>query len=284
MIPAAFEYERAESLADALAAVAADDTKVICGGQTLIPLLRFRLTQPRRVVGIGHLAELVGIRVADGLVRIGAATTYRAMLDSRALRDAIPLLAEVTSNIGDIQVRNLGTIGGALVHADPSADMPGAMLVLDASFHVQSTTGKRTIKARDFFRGAFDTALASGELLVAIEIPVPAGRTGAAYEVFEQPASGYPLVGAAAAVTRSGTRVTAAALAFTGLTDAPFLVAAASQLVSSDGDADVIARIAVAAVQGVEANVDLHAGAEYRLHLASIVARRALTSAVARAT
>ena len=284
MIPAAFEYARAESLADALAAVAADDTKVICGGQTLIPLLRFRLTQPQRVVGIGHLAELVGIRVADGVVRIGAATTYRAMLDSRALRDAVPLLVEVTSNIGDIQVRNLGTIGGALVHADPSADMPGAMLVLDASFHVQSTTGTRTIKAREFFRGAFDTALASGELLVAIEIPVPAGRTGAAYVVFEQAASGYPLVGAAAAVTRSGAGVTAASLAFTGLTDAPFLVAAASQLVGTDGDADVIARIAMAAVQGVEANVDLHAGAEYRLHLASIVARRALTSAVARAT
>ncbi|CAN5904385.1 xanthine dehydrogenase family protein subunit M [soil metagenome] len=283
MIPAAFDYEQAQSLADALAAAAAEDTKVICGGQTLIPLLRFRLTQPRRVVGIGHLPALRGIRVADGVVRIGAATTYRELLDSQELRGAAPLILEVTSNIGDIQVRNLGTIGGALVHADPSADMPGAMLVLDASFHVQASGGSRAIKARDFFRGAFDTALKPGELLVAIELPVVPSGSGAAYEVFEQAASGYPLVGAAALVTRSGPRVTDARLAFTGLTDAPFLVAAVSALVGSKGETDVIARIAELSVQGIEANVDHHAGAEYRLHLASVAARRALTLAVARA-
>ncbi len=284
MIPAAFEYERAESLADALAAVAAKDTKVICGGQTLIPLLRFRLTQPQRVVGIGHLEALRGIRIADGVVRIGAATTYRELLDSQELRAAAPLIVEVTSNIGDIQVRNLGTIGGALVHADPSADMPGAMLVLDATFHVQSSSGARTIKARDFFRGAFETALEAGELLVAIELPVAGRGSGSAYETFEQAASGYPIVGAAAVVTRSGTKVTSASLAFTGLTDAPFSATAVSGLVGTSGDADAIARIAALAAQGVDANVDIHAGAEYRLHLAAVAARRALTSAIARAT
>jgi carbon-monoxide dehydrogenase medium subunit len=284
MIPAAFEYERAQSLDEALAAVAAHDTKVICGGQTLIPLLRFRLTQPQRVVGIGHLAALRGIRIADGIVRIGAATTYRELLDSPELRAAAPLVVEVTSNIGDIQVRNLGTIGGALVHADPSADMPGAMLALDATFHVQSSSGARTIKARDFFRGAFDTSLEAAELLVAIEVPIAGSGTGSAYETFEQAASGYPLVGAAAVVTRSGAKVTAASLAFTGLSDAPFSATAVSGLVGTNGDADVIARIVAMAVHGVDANADIHAGAEYRLHLATVVARRALSSAIARAT
>ena len=283
MIPAAFEYERAESLAAALVAVAAHDTKVISGGQTLIPLLRFRLTQPQRVVGIGHLAELRGIRIAGGVVRIGAATTYRELLDAQELRVAAPLVVEVTSNIGDIQVRNLGTIGGALVHGDPSADMPGAMLALDASFHVLSSGGARTIKAREFFRGAFETALVAGELLVAIEVPVVIKGTGAAYETFEQAASGYPLVGAAAVVTWAGSKVTAASLAFTGLADAPFLVTAVADLVGSGGDAEVVARIAAQAVRGVDAIADIHAGAEYRLHLASVAARRALSSAIARA-
>jgi aerobic carbon-monoxide dehydrogenase medium subunit len=283
MIPAAFEYTRASNLAEALAAVGDAQTKLICGGQSLIPLLRFRLAQPNRLVDIGHLAELRGITVTDDVVRIGAATTYRELLASEPLRDAVPLLAEVTENIGDIQVRNLGTIGGALAHADPSADMPAAMLALDAVFHLQSARATRTVAAREFFRGPFETAMKPDELLVAIEVRPLSGFTGSAYEMFEQAASGYALVGAAAVVTRSPAKgVTAASLAFTGLADAPFL-AGTSSLIGTPGDAPSVARAAADAVRGVQANGDIHADAAYRLQLAQVAARRALTSAIARA-
>ena len=285
MIPAAFEYTRANTLAEALEAVGGktQQTKLICGGQTLIPLLRFRLARPHRLVDIGHLPELRGVTVTDDVVRIGAATTYRELLASEALRDAVPLLAEVTENIGDLQVRNLGTIGGALAHADPSADMPAAMLALDARFHLQSLHAKRAVAAREFFRGPFETAMESDEILVAIELRPPSDFTGSAYVTFEQAASGYALVGAAAVVTHSPARgVTAASLAFTGLTDAPFL-AAVSSLVGSPGDAPSVARAAADTVRGVEANADIHADAAYRLQLAQVAARRALSTAIARA-
>lgn len=282
MIPQAFDYARAGTLAEALKAAAKRDTKVICGGQTLIPLMRLRLTQPKRLVDISALPELRGVTVADGVVRIGAATTYRELLESRDLHAAAPLIAEVTENIGDLQVRNLGTIGGSLVHADPSADMPAAMLALDAAFHLQSSRGNRTVAARQFFRGAFETAMKANELLIAIELPAQRRGSGSAYETFEQAASGYALVGAAAVVSRPGSSITAASLAFTGLADAAFLAAAASELVGTDGNAEVVRRVAEQAVRGVEANSDIHAGAEYRLHLASVAARRALTAAIAR--
>ena len=284
MIPAAFEYTRATTLAEALDAIGGPaQAKLICGGQSLVPLLRFRLAQPQQLVDIGRLPELRGVTVTDEVVRIGAATTYRELLASEPLRDAVPLIAEVTENIGDIQVRNLGTIGGALAHADPSADMPAAMLVLDARLHLQSLRAKRTVSARDFFIGPFETAMASDELLVAIELRPLSDFTGSAYVTFEQAASGYALVGAAAVVTVSPARgVTAVSLAFTGLADAPFL-ADVSSLLGTAGDAPSIARAATNAVRGVQANGDIHADAAYRLQLAQVGARRALTTAIARA-
>lgn len=283
MIPAAFAYSRAGSLAEALEAVGAPDTKVICGGQTLIPLLRFRLARPGRLVDIGQLPELRGVTVTDGAVRIGAATTYRELLASEPLREAVPLLAEVTENIGDIQVRNLGTIGGALVHADPSADMPAAMLALDAILHLESARAHRTIRARRFFAGAFETVMTPDELLVAIEVPALPAFTGASYEMFEQAASGYALVGAAAVVTRtSGKGIVAASLAFTGLADRAFLAMSTDLLVGTSGDLATVERVTEEALRGVEANADIHASAEYRLHLARVAARRALLAAIER--
>jgi carbon-monoxide dehydrogenase medium subunit len=284
MIPAAFEYTRANTLAEALEAIGGgtQQAKLICGGQTLVPLLRFRLAQPELLVDIGSIPELRGVTVTDDVVRIGAATTYRELLASEPLRETVPLLAEVTENIGDIQVRNLGTIGGALAHADPSADMPAAMLALDARFHLQSARATRTVAAREFFRGPFETAMASHELLVAIELRPLNGFTGSAYVTFEQAASGYALVGAAAVVTLSPVKgVTAAALAFTGLADTPFL-ADVSSLLATAGDAPSVARAAADAVRGVQANGDIHADAAYRLQIAQVSARRALSTAITR--
>jgi carbon-monoxide dehydrogenase medium subunit len=284
MIPAAFDYARAGSLAEALDAIGDQGTKVICGGQTLVPLLRFRLARPGRLVDIGQLAELRGVTVANGAARIGAATTYRELLASKPLCDALPLLAEVIENIGDIQVRNLGTIGGALAHADPAADLPAAMLALDATMRLQSARARRAVPAQQFFKSAFETALAPDELLVAIEIPALPDFTGSAYVTFEQPASGYALVGAAAVVTRTpGRGIVRASLAFTGLTDAAFLADAAASLVGTPGDADTVERVAADAVRGIDANADIHAGADYRRHLAHVAARRAMLSAIERA-
>jgi carbon-monoxide dehydrogenase medium subunit len=283
MIPGSFEYARARSVPDALKALGNRNTKVICGGQSLIPLMRFRLAEPRRLIDIGGLAQLKGISRIKGGVRIGAATTYRELLDSKVLRSDFPLIAEVTEHIGDRQVRNVGTIGGGLAHADPAADMPAVMLALDATFALQSARGKRTVAARAFFRGAFTTAMKPQELLVEIRLPAPPRGAGTAYESFEQAASGYALVGAAAVAAREGGTVTHAALAFTGLSDTPFLAEGLDQLSGTAGDAAAVARVAAAAVIGVEANEDIHAPADYRLHLAQVAARRALTRAIGRA-
>jgi carbon-monoxide dehydrogenase medium subunit len=283
VIPAAFEYTRARSLADALKAAGARGTKVIAGGQSLVPLLRFRLAQPSVVVDIGHLPQLRGIKRAKQGVVIGAATTYRDVLDSKLLRDTHPIIAETTEGIGDRQVRNRGTIGGGLAHADPASDMPAVMLALDAVFTLQSRRGKRSVPARTFFKGPFATALKKDELLTEILLPFLPKGAGTAYASFEQAASGYALVGAAAVVAVSGGTVTHAAVGVTGLADTPFLVPAAAQLVGRAPQAESFAALAAEAVQGVSANEDIHASAEYRLHLAKVAVRKALTAAAGRA-
>jgi len=273
VIPASFEYVRAKTLNDALKALG-KNTKVIAGGHSLLPLLKFRLAQPGTLIDIGQLPQLKGIKKAGagGGIKIGAATTYRELLESKELTALYPLIAEVTEHIGDLQVRNAGTIGGGLVHADPAADMPPVMLVLDATFVLEAKGGKRSVPARKFFKGPFTTALKPTELLTEIQLPAPPTGAGMAYASFEQAASGYALAGAACSK-----------LAFTGLADTPFLAPAAAKLVGTQGAAELIAQVAAAAVAGVEANDDIHASAEYRLHLATVAARRALTQALARA-
>ena len=284
MIPAAFDYVRANSVAEALKA-AGKDSKFIAGGHSLLPLLKLRLARPARLIDIGRLAQLKGIKAAGAGLRIGAGITYRELLESQLVRDRYPLIAEVTEHIGDLQVRNAGTIGGGLAHADPAADMPPVMLVHDATFVLQSKGGKRSVPARKFFRGPFATALKPNELLTEIQLPGPPRSAGTAYVSFDQAASGYALVGAAALVAVAKEKISRADLAFTGLADTPFLAKTAGLVgVASDEAGDVIAQVAEAAVAGVEANEDIHASAEYRTHLASLAARRALTEALARVT
>jgi carbon-monoxide dehydrogenase medium subunit len=282
MIPAAFDYVRARSLREALTALD-KNTKVIAGGHSLLPLLKFRLAQPARLVDIGRLPQLTGVKRAGGGVRIGAATTYRELLEASELRARFPLVAEVTEHIGDLQVRNAGTIGGGLVHADPAADMPPVMLVLDATFVLQAKGGKRTVPARKFFKGPFTTAVKPTELLTEIRLPAPPKGAGTAYASFEQAASGYALAGAAALVAVANGTITRAALAFTGVAETPFLAPQAARLVGTSGAPAVIAEVAAAAVADVAANDDIHASAAYRRHLAAVAARRALTRALERA-
>ena len=282
MIPTSFDYVRARNLNDALKAMG-KNSKVIAGGHSLLPLLRFRLAQPDRLIDIGQLPQLKGIKKTGGGLKIGAATTYRELLESKDVKALYPLIAEVTEHIGDLQVRNAGTIGGGLAHADPAADMPPVMLVLDATFALQSKGGKRSVPARKFFKGPFTTALKPNELLVEIQLPAPPKGAGTAYASFEQAASGYALAGAAVLIAVAKGMITRADLAFTGLADAPFLAPAAAKLVGTEGGSDLIAQVTSLAVAGVEANDDIHANADYRKHIAAVAARRALTEALARA-
>jgi carbon-monoxide dehydrogenase medium subunit len=284
MIPAAFDYRRAGSVDEALSILASDDgAKLLAGGQSLLPLLKLRLASAGTLVDIGRLDELRGIsRLDDGRLQIGALTTYAELLDSAAehygvLRDAVP-------SIGDVQVRNRGTVGGAVAHADPASDLPAALLALDADLVIQSAGGTRTVKADGFFEGPFQTALGHGELLTAIILPGPRDGSGSAYESLEQPASGYSMVGVAVGVVvGSGNVIEYLGVGITGVGDHPYRASGVeSALVGSTGSAESIAAAASHAADGVTVNSDIHAGAEYRGAMAAVITRRAIEKALAR--
>jgi aerobic carbon-monoxide dehydrogenase medium subunit len=284
VIPTSFDYVRAGSLRDALRALAAGDgTKVLAGGHSLLPVMKLRLAQPSRLLDIGGLEELRGVSEYRRGARIGSTTTYRDLLESALLRERFPLIAECTENIGDLQVRNRGTIGGSIAHADPNSDMPTVMLVLDATFNLRSKRGRRSVQAREFFQGPFVTALAEDELLVDIVLPALPRGAGTAYLSQEQAASGYALAGAAAVVARTRKTVSHAVVGLTGVAETARLVPGAAELVGTKAEPEVVARVAAAAVDGVEVNGDIHAPAEYRKHLATVIVRRTLEKALGRA-
>ena len=289
MIPTDFDYVRARSLREALDAVAgADGVKVIAGGHSLLPMMKFRLVQPSKLVDIGGIEELRGIAEHRKGARIGATTTYRDMLGSQLLRERFPILAEAASVIGDRQVRNRGTVGGSVAHADPASDMPAVMLVLGAEFVLRSKRGilpaaKRSVTASEFFQGAFTTALAEGELLTEILLPGPPKGAGMAYVKHTAPASGYALAAAAAVVGRTRKTISHIQVATTGVGESHRFVHAVQELVGTKGEPELVARIAARAFEGVEIQGDVHSPADHRRALASVMVRRAIEKALERA-
>jgi carbon-monoxide dehydrogenase medium subunit len=284
MIPAEFQYLRAGSLKDVLAALAAQDgTKVLAGGHSLIPMMRFRLAQPPRLVDIGSLDELRGITEHRRGLRIGATTTYRELLDSELVRERFPIMVETTDSIGDVQVRNRGTIGGGVAHADPAADMPAVLVALDATFNLRSKKAKRSVPAREFFRGPFETAIEADELLTDIVLPPLPRTAGTAYVSFEQAASGYAIAAAAVVIGLTRKTISHAVVALTGTGAVAPMVKAAEQLIGTKGEADVAQRVAAHAADGLDILGDIHAPAEYRRHLLSVAVRRGITTALERA-
>jgi aerobic carbon-monoxide dehydrogenase medium subunit len=283
MIPAEFDYVRAGTIDDALAALAAGDCKLIAGGHSLIPLMRFRLAEPARLVDIDGIAELKGVAASGSGLRIGAGTAYRDLLESKLIASKYPLIIEATTGIGDLQVRNRGTIGGALAHADPASDMPAVMLALTASFNLRSASGQRTVAAADFFHGMFTTALREDEILVDIVLPAPVNGAGSAWVSFEQKASGYAIAAAAAIVTKNGDAIASATIALAGVGDRATLAdtSALAGIAAADGAALDAALAGLATSDDV--NSDIHASAEYRAHLARVAARRAVQTAFERA-
>ena len=278
MIPVAFEYDRATSVDDAIAKLAASaGGKFIAGGHSLVPLMKLRLSEPGRVIDISKIPGLSGIKESGGRIEIGATTTYTDIASSRLLSDKCPILAEAAAEIGDAQVRNRGTIGGSLAHADPAADLPAVVVALDADIVVKGKAGSRTVKASAFFRGLYDVDLAPGELIIAIQFS-PC-RT-AAYAKLHQKASHFAIVGAAAVLDVKGGVIQSARVGLTGATTHAIRLSSVEDALAGK-TADAIAA-AAAAASVVDLSSDLHASADYRKAMVPVFVRRALERALAR--
>ena len=279
MIPAAFEYRRATTLDDALTALAGGDAKVLAGGMSLLPLMKLRLAAPGTLVDIGSLAELRGARsTPDGGFEIGALTTYAEALETTPLGFA----ADCIRGIGDVQVRNRGTVGGAIAHADPASDLPALGLALDYEVVLRSQRGERVVPLDGFLQGAFTSDIAPDEILTTLRRgPLPAGA-GGSYQKLEHPASGYSIVGVCAIVARSGGSVTHARVALTGVGEVAYRAKAVEEaLMGSDGSPAAVASAAEHAADGQTVNSDIHAGREYRTRMAVVYTRRAIEAALA---
>jgi len=281
MIPQEFEYTAPATLQEALALIADGERKILAGGMSLIPLMKLRLASPAEVVDIGRVPGLGGIVESDGMVRIGATTTHHEVETSPIIRAKCPLLAETASHIGDVQVRNVGTMGGSVAHADPAADYPAALLALEARFRLVSATSDRVVDASDFFVDTFTTSLEPGEIVVEIQAPLEDASEGYRYEKVAHPASGFAVVGVAARIKKSGDRITLARIGVTGMGPKAFRAREAERLLESGAD---VATAVATVGEGEDANSDLYAAADYRRHLARIYAGRAVAAAISRAS
>ena len=280
MIPVAFEYERASSIEDAIAKLGAGGGKVIAGGHSLVPLMKLRLSEPGKLVDISKIPGLSGIKESGGRIEIGATTTHADLAASKLLRDKCPILAEAAAEIGDPQVRNRGTIGGSIAHADPASDLPAVAIALDADIHIKGKGGARTVKAAAFFRGFYDVDLAPGELIVAVHF-VP--LRSAAYAKLHQRASHYAIVGAAAALDVKGGVIQSARIGLTGASTHAMRLTAVEQALAGKKTDGVAAAVASAPIEVGDLNADLHASAEYRKAMIPVFVKRAVEKALSRA-
>jgi carbon-monoxide dehydrogenase medium subunit len=284
VIPAAFEYARATSLDDALAKLAAagGDGKFIAGGHSLVPLMKLRLSGPRVLIDIARIPDLSGIRERGGHIEIGACTVHHDVASSARLREQCPVVSDAAAEIGDPQVRNRGTLGGSLAHADPSADYPAVMLAVDADIHVKGPKGSRVVKAGGFFQDLFTVDLAADEIIVSARFaPVPAS----AYAKLHQRASHYAIVGVAAALDVADGRIRSARIGLTGAGPCAIRLPGVEQALAgqpaSRATIEAAARPAGTDVKAI--NGDIHASAEYRRAMIPVFTRRALEGALARA-
>ena len=287
MIPSPFDYHAPKTLAKALALLGkhGEDAKVMSGGHSLIPLMKLRLAAPAVVIDLGRISGLTRVTAGNDRITIGALATHYAIESARRLRSKCPLLPETAGEIGDVQVRNRGTIGGSLVHADPAADWPAAILALDAQLEIAGPNGNRTIPAVDFFVDMLTTALQPGEILTRILIPTPPNRSGGAYVKMHQSASGFAIAGVAAHTTLDGDgNIGAVAVGITGISGVPYRARLVEDaLRGKRPDEDLIREASDRATEGVEEfQKDIHASADYRKHLAKVFTRRALTNALSR--
>jgi aerobic carbon-monoxide dehydrogenase medium subunit len=288
MFPANFGYLAARSVEEALQLLSkhGEDAKLLAGGHSLIPAMKLRLASPRYLVDLGGIPGLRGVRVDDHTLVIGALTVHADVHSSDLVRKHLPGLADAASVIGDVQVRNRGTIGGSVAHADPAADFPVILTALNASFVAQSPSGSRTVAADEFFVDFYTTALKPDEILTEIRVPLPSADAGSAYAKLPHPASGYVVASAAVLLNLQPSGSCASArVAIGGLASGPTrAMAAEAELQGKALTAEIIGAAAAKAAQGTDPDGDSYASAEYKRHMATVLARRAIEQARRRAT
>ncbi len=284
MFPTSFEYHRAASVADAIAMLGKHpDAKILAGGHSLIPAMKLRLAAPAMLVDLTRVAELKGVTLGDGVATIGAMTTYDELRFAEGIADAFPAIPEAINVIGDQQVRAHGTIGGALAHNDPAADLTAVFLALGGRVEVAGSSGQRTIDGEDLFVDLWTTSLEPDDIITRVILPLPAEGARSAYSKHAHPASGYAVVGIAVAIEQAAGVESKASIVVTGATSKPTHAAAAeAALVGKTLDADSVAAAASVAADGLEINGDAYASEDYRRQLIKVLTRRALESAMSR--
>jgi carbon-monoxide dehydrogenase medium subunit len=286
MFPASFGYVAAHSVDEALRLLDkhGDAGKLLAGGHSLIPAMKLRLMSPGTLIDLGTIPGLRGIRVDERSLVIGSLTVHADVASSDLIREHLPGLADAASVIGDMQVRNRGTIGGSVAHADPAADFPVVLTALNASLVVQSSTGNRTIAVDEFFTDFYATAMAPNEILTEIRVPIPPSGSGTAYAKLPHPASGYVVVSAGALITQSSGSCVSARLAIGGMGSGPIrAVAAEIELKGKSLTPEAVNAAAAKAAENTDPTEDSYASAEYKRHVATVYARKAIEAAVQRA-
>ena len=286
MIPGAFAYHRPKSVKEAVAMLAdlGEDARPLAGGHSLIPMMKLRLATPAHLVDLGGIGELRGIREQGGDIVIGAMTTQHELIADATLAAKLPILRETALVIADPQVRYVGTLGGNVANGDPGNDMPAVMLCLGATYHVAGKGGERKIAARDFYEGAYLTALEPGEMVTAIRIPAPPQGHGAAYEKLKRKIGDYATAAAAVILTQSQGRVATCSIGLTNVAETPLWAEEAAKLVVGSAlDAATVKKAAAAAEAIASPASDNRGPAQYRKKMAGVMVARALTRAKSRA-
>jgi aerobic carbon-monoxide dehydrogenase medium subunit len=274
MLPSPIEYYKASSVADAVDKLKANpDSKILAGGHSLIPILKLRLNNPPLLIDLGGIGSLSSISENNGNIEIGAMVTHGQLANSALIKSKLPIYAEIAATIGDIQIRNMGTIGGSIAHADPSADWPVALLLTDSMV----VTNERQIPATDFFTGFFSTALNEGEIVTGISVPIPAQNTKMNYQKYAQPASRFAIVGCGVSVNNSGGNISSAKVAFTGVSNGPYRDHAIESALNGQSVTNALAGTASqSAGEGIYIREDNYASPEYRSQMAKVFAKKAI--------
>ena len=286
MKPAAFDYVIADSIDMAVASLAdgGGDAKIIAGGQSLVPMLNFRLLRPSVLIDINRIGDLAFIEEAGKKIRVGALTRHYQLETSPVIARHLPVLASAMTHVAHLAIRNRGTIGGSLSHADPAAELPMMALLLDAELHIASASGKRTIAARDFFVGALTVDLARDDIVTEIVLPKLPPKTGWGFEEVARRSGDFALAAAAATLTLSAGVISQARIALTGVGATPVRAAEAEALLVGQAlEPGLIDRIIDAVRAAIEPDTDLHASSDYRRHLGGVLAGRAVSAAWRRA-
>jgi carbon-monoxide dehydrogenase medium subunit len=286
VIPGPFAYHRPKSVAEAVAMLAdlGEDARALAGGHSLIPMMKLRLAAPQHLIDLGGIRELKGVRVEGGDIVIGAMTTQHELIADATLAAKLPILKETALMIADPQVRYVGTLGGNLANGDPGNDMPAVMLCLGATFHIVGKAGERRVAAREFYQGAYFTALEPAEVVSAIRIPAPPAGHGFAYEKLKRKIGDYATAAAAVILTQSGGRIATCSIGLTNLAETPLWAEdAAKAVVGSALDAATVKKAAAAAEAIASPASDNRGPAAYRKKMAGVMVARALVRAKARA-